>query len=88
MTSPGTGRRSPAPHSPPAPKRGYARGEPGLDQVARVMNAINLPDESARAAALAELSRQRRELAETFVAESLRRARERRHTPVRGVKAA
>jgi hypothetical protein len=71
-----------------AAKRGYARGE--ADQVGRVMNALAIDDESARAAALAELSRQRRELAATFVAESLRRARERRQkmTPVRGVKAA
>jgi hypothetical protein len=67
-------------------KRGYLRGE--ADQVGRVMNALAIDDESARAAALAELSRQRRELAATFVAESLRRARERRLTPPAGVKAA
>jgi hypothetical protein len=63
-----------------AEKRGYARGE--ADHVSRVMNALSIDDESARAAALAELSRQRRELAATFVAESIRRARERREQTV------
>ena len=63
-----------------AARRGYARGD--SDAMARLLAALALDDEAARLRALEELSRQRQELAQRFVEETLRRARERREALV------
>ena len=59
-----------------ARRRGYARGD--ADAVSRLLAALALEDESARARALDELACERREIAQRFVEEALRRSRERR----------
>ncbi len=61
-----------------APRRGYARGD--ADAVARLLAVLARDDDAARARALDELSRERQELAQRFVEESLRRVRERRES--------
>jgi hypothetical protein len=63
-----------------AARRGYARGD--ADAVTRLLAALAIDDESARARALEELATQRREIAQRFVEESLRRLRERREAMV------
>ncbi len=63
-----------------AARRGYARGD--ADAVARMLAVLALDDDAARARALEELATQRRELAQRFVEESLRRLRERREALV------
>jgi hypothetical protein len=63
-----------------AARRGYARGD--SDAMGRLLAALALDDEAARLRALEELSRQRQELAQRFVEETLRRARERREALV------
>jgi regulator of protease activity HflC (stomatin/prohibitin superfamily) len=59
-----------------ARRRGYARGD--ADAVTRLLAALALEDEVARSRALDELASERREIAQRFVEESLRRSRERR----------
>ena len=59
-----------------ARRRGYARGD--ADAVTRLLAALALEDEVARGRALDALATERRESAQRFVEESLRRSRERR----------
>jgi hypothetical protein len=70
----------PKPKKVEAARRGYARGD--SDAMSRLLAALALDDEAARLRALEELSRQRQELAQRFVEETLRRARERREALV------
>ena len=63
-----------------AARRGYARGD--ADAVSRMLAVLALDDEAARLRGLEELSAQRQELAQRFVEETLRRARERREALV------
>jgi len=66
-----------------AARRGYAKGD--ADAVARMLAALAIDDEAARARALDELAAQRREVAQRFVEESLRRLREQREALVAAV---